>query len=218
MPALQSNGRAFVIAQTGGGKTTLVAYLTLQVRHLAVYDVKRELGWLPNSTVVTDVNKMTWRRREVFQPPVGREGDVDLFDAWCCAAYHAGAVMVWLDEASFVTTPNKISPWLRSILIAGRSRGVGCIALSQSSIALSHPLLWRGAEDVYLGYMTTRATRDVVKEIGQSAERAGQIKQYSGEFLAYIDNAKTPVRIAPVDVTVFGEGYHATAPRTDSTN
>jgi len=208
---MKSNGRVFICAGTGGGKTALAAYLTLHVPHLAVFDVKRELGWLPLSRVVTTLEGMTWRGREVFYPPEGMEGDEGLFNRWCQAAYNARNVMIWLDESAFVSTPNRIPSYLKNILVAGRTRGVGVIALTQSAVSLSHPMLWRGAEDTYIGYSTKPMIDSLAKVLGPSVEQAAGFEQYSGDFIAYLNNAKKPVRIAPVPLSALGKGYHATA-------
>lgn len=204
---MKPNDRIIIVSSTGGGKTTLAAYMTLQVQRLAVYDVKRELSWLPNSILVTDIAQMTYRRREVFQPPPGMEGNPDLFERFAAGAYTAKNVMIWLDEAAFVTSPNYLPPTLKNILIAGRSQGVGCLALSQSGAGLSHPMLWRGAQHVYVGYMNDKAIETLVPYLGREVMPATNIEQGTGAFLAFIGSAKSPVVQQPIDVNKLGPNY-----------
>lgn len=208
---MKSNERLFFIGGTGSGKTTLAAYMTLGIKNLAVFDVKRELIWLPDSVVVTDVTKLTFRRREVFQPPPGAESDRTLFNEFCRRAYTRAGVMVWVDEASFCTSPQYLPPYLKSILVAGRSRGVGCISLTQSAVNLSNPLLWQTAEHVYIGYLNAKGVDSVFNVFGESARPAGDIAQYSGEFLAYLNNSKTPTWITPINVSALGAKYVRTS-------
>ncbi len=204
---MKPNDRIIVIGSTGSGKTTLAAYMTLSIQHLAVFDVKRELDWLPNSVVVSDVKQMTYQRREVFQPPLGSEADPDVFDAFASRAYEAGTVMVWIDEAAFVTSPQYLPKPLQSILVAGRSRRVGCIALSQSAAGLSHPMLWRASEHCYVGYMNDRAVQSLIPYLGEEVLPATGIAQYSGVFLAFQNNAKVPTVQQPIDISKLGTAY-----------
>lgn len=204
---MKPNDRIICIGSTGSGKTTLAGYMTLRVQRLAVYDVKRELDWLPDSVVVTDLALMTYARREVFQPPVGMEADRELFERFCAGAYQAGNVLIWIDEAAFVTSPSYLPPSLESVLVAGRSRGVGCIALTQSGAGLSNPMLWRAAEHVYVGYSNDRAVESLIPYLGTEVMPATEIKQYSGAFLAFISNAKTPSVQQPIDTNKLGPNY-----------
>ncbi len=205
--SIKPNERIMVIGGTGSGKTTLVAVLTLSVQHLAVYDVKRELGWLPNSVIVTKLADMTYRRREIYQPPFGMERDRDLFNAFIGKAYAAGHVMVWNDEASFTTAPSYLPPWLESVLVAGRSRQVGIINLTQSGVSLSNPMLWRSAEHTFVGYLNDRGIDSVATILGPGVLPARHIKQYSGEFLLFESNAKEPRTVPPVNLDALGAGY-----------
>ena len=204
---MKPNDRIMLFGSTGSGKTTLAAYMTRKVQNLAVYDVKRELDWLPNAVIVNDVGQMTYRRREVFQPPLGAEGDRELFDAFASGAFVAGNVMVWIDEAAFVTSPSYLPAPLQSILVAGRSRGVGCVALSQSGAGLSNPMLFRAAEHVYVGYSNDRAVESLIPYLGTEVMPATEIQQYSGAFLAFIANAKSPVVQQPIDLNELGPNY-----------
>ena len=204
---MKPNDRYVIFSSTGGGKTTLGAALTLNVQNLAVFDVKRELAWLPNSVVVRDVNALTFRRREIFQPPPGMESDRELFERFCERAYQRGKVMVWIDEAAFVTTPSYIPEYLKNILVAGRARGIGCMALSQSGAGLSHPLLFRSAEHVFVGYGNQRMLTSLVDYLGPTVLKADALKQYEGRFLVFESNAKQPKVFGPVNVAIFGGGY-----------
>ena len=201
------NDRIMVYASTGGGKTTLVAYITLDVENLAVYDAKRELAWLPNSVVVSDLNELTFRRREVFQPPWGMETNVALFSEFCRRAYRAGKVLVWIDESAYVTGPNSLPEDLKVLIVGGRARGAGCVSLAQAPAGISNPILVRQAQHIFVGYATDEMLEVLKKHRGSSVMRASGIKQYSGDFLLWHNNAKVPVLYPAIDIKELGNGY-----------
>ena len=204
---MKPNDRILILGSTGSGKTTLAAFLSLNVERLAIFDVKRELQWLPRSRVVNDLSQMTFSRREGFQPPRSAVVDKDLFETFCARLFASGNCLLWLDEAAFVTSPNYCPPSLESILVAGRSSNVGCMALSQSGAGLSHPMLWRSAEHVFIGYANDRMIQSVVPFLGDSALAATSIDQYSGTFLAFPSNAKQPTVQSPIPINQLGANY-----------
>lgn len=207
---MRQNDRVMLFGSTGSGKTTLAAVVTLPINHLAVYDVKRELSWLPNSVVVTDIGKMTYRGREVFQPAPGKESDKALFERFCRGAYDKGNVLIWIDEAAFVTSPHYLPQPLENILVAGRSRGIGCMALSQSGAGLSHPMLVKSAQHVYVGYGNDFMLRSLEEYLGSDVMACNAIAQFSGGFLLWENNAKHPVRVKPVNIAQLGDSYART--------
>ena len=150
---------------------------------------------------------MTYRAREVFQPPLGQENSKELFKKFCKGVYSAGNCMEWIDESAYVTSPQYMPDELEILLIGGRTRGVGCMALSQSPAGLSHPMLFKAAEHIYVGYGNDYMLKSLIEYLGYDVLAATSIVKGSGEFLLWRGNEKTPVKIRPVDVSKLGKNY-----------
>ena len=176
--------RTLVVGGTGSGKTELAGYLTRGCSRLLVYDTKAELGGLVGSVVVEDPNDLTFRRREVFQPPGNMAMDHGLVDEVMQRVLLAGDVMVWIDESTDVSTSQKLPPWLGGVLRKGRSKRIGVIALTQRDVGGSHPDFFAQSQHLYVGH-SPRMSLETLRKRVEGVEAAERLGYASGRFLYY---------------------------------
>ena len=133
----------FVCGRTGSGKSFLVKRLVANAERLVVYLPKREDGeyrgvyfdawdgehaafyraWLESHRQGGRYH-LIYRPEDAFDPAA--------FDRLCMGVYHAGeCTFVAEDLAGYVNERGGMGPGLKTLLTAGRTRGVECWLLTQ---------------------------------------------------------------------------------------
>jgi hypothetical protein len=115
---------AAYIGASGCGKTTALRAEFLQPApdRLAVWDFKREYAELPIADNARAILLQLGRPRFAFRvlAPLNQQARAPLFDLWCRAVYAAGNCTAIIEEAAFVTTPQRAPDAWRLMILTGR--------------------------------------------------------------------------------------------------
>lgn len=149
---IRTDDRVLVVAQTGGGKTVAVRHATRHVSSVIAIDSKRDLT-LPDAEITEDAGDLWRPGRWVWRPPLLTDG-VDAAEEVCRIVLQRRETLLIVDEAGLVSSPARIGPAMRAVVVAGRSMGIGMWVCTQSSVGVSNPLLMRQAQHTLVGSIT----------------------------------------------------------------
>lgn len=148
-----------MIGQTGSGKSTLARWLLRSRYDVWVLDVNDALDWhLPDdkypqgeylkvSTIEDLLDKQEYPRL-IFKPNVEDIDNFDLFNQFFKAAYLAGNLTVYVDEAYAVTNRQTIPFYYKACLTRGRGKGIETWTSSQRPAEIPSFILSE-SENVY---------------------------------------------------------------------
>ena len=188
-----------VVGGTGSGKTELAAYLTRGCSRLVVIDTNKVLGGLVGARVLHDPEELTFRAREVWQPPPGVSTKVlfEMVDRVCQRGMDVGDFMADIDELASVSTSQTIPPWLAAWVRQGRAYRIGMIGKTQRDVGASHPEFFAQAQHLYVGHSTKMSLETLRKRVDH-VERATTLGYASGRFLFYENMQPPPRLVGPV--------------------
>ena len=211
---IAGNAQVLVVAAQGGGKSTLVATLTLDVPTLVAIDGKGQLT-LPRSRIV-DLPKYpdepearrAWAERltrslayrdgkepdrVILRPhPLDMEG-FEAHDAIFRAVYARRGTILWIDEIGATgATANRSQPWLRAITARGRTRDIGLWTCSQSFYGMFPAILRRNASYTLFGVLEAEDAATIKRD---RIEIANGIRPRTGRFVVYAAGEREPYRL-----------------------
>ncbi len=115
---------AAYIGASGSGKTTALQrdFLTPRPARLAVWDFKREYHQLPAIGSAAELLRVMGRPRFAFRviPPMDVGQRRKWFALFCEAVYRAGDLTCIVEEAAFVTSPQRAPDAWRLLTLTGR--------------------------------------------------------------------------------------------------
>lgn len=161
---LNSADRITIVAATGSGKSVAARALTAHFDRLVVYDLKREIE-LPRAATVyggRDLARAKPGSRLVYRPATLNSKEWDNLCYWALANAPA---TVWCDEAYLVTGPSKIESNHATIVVAGRSLGVGLVSLTQRPRRVYKALISE-ATHLFMGFIELPEDRAYMRELG----------------------------------------------------
>lgn len=134
---LTSNERVLISGKTGSGKTYLAHYITRPIKRLMVLDGKGTLSdW--NLEPWDSGSSRAMLRGEPVRIRVVPPLSVDVMDFWnetIIQAYHAGNMLIYIDELYAVSPPNQKPPdALWAAYTRGRELGLGVWASTQRPV------------------------------------------------------------------------------------
>ncbi|MYH41590.1 MAG: hypothetical protein F4150_07510 [Chloroflexi bacterium] len=191
--------RTMVVGGTGSGKTELAAYLTRGCSRLIVIDTNKVLGGLVGAQLVHDPEEVTFRSRQVWQPPPGLPTKVllEMVDRLCQRGMEVGDFMGFIDELASVSTSQTIPPWLAAWLRQGRAHRIGMIYCTQRDVGASNPEFFAQAQHLYVGHSTKMSLETLRKRVDH-VDRATTLGYASGRFLFYENMQPPPRLVGPV--------------------
>lgn len=210
-PAVNIDGaeRVFLCGKTGSGKTFWSMYMLADQPRLVVVDLK-------GSDTITqykwdDPNRETLRRLESGRPVRVRVRDYDQALYYIGAAYHAGAVIVYVDEVLMLAPKGGRPPVeLEQVWTRGRELGVGGWAATQRPVFMP---LWLISESEWTVCFRLRLDDDrkrMAESMGKEVEQP--INDKHGFFVSK-DDWDNPLYFSQVNtrLKLGKENRHATA-------
>ena len=208
------NAQCLVVAAQGGGKSTLVATLTLDVPTLVAIDGKGQMT-LPRARIVdlpkyptdpdalhrwnTDLRRALAYRdgkdtdRVILRPHVLDTEGFDAHDAIFRAVYERRGTSLWIDEIGATgATANRSQPWLRALTARGRTRGIGLWTCSQAFYGMFPAILRRNASYTMFGVLEAEDAATIRRD---KIELANSIRPHTGNFLVYTAGVREPERL-----------------------
>lgn len=219
--APEPNDQIFVVAGTGGGKSTLLATLTLDLPRLVAIDGKGSLT-LPGAEVIelpqfgsqgfdsALERAFRWRNhgkmRVILRPHPLDTQNLACHDVIFAALYDQGPVFVWIDEISATgATASRCPPWLLALSARGRTRGIGIATCTQSAFAMTPLILRRNARFTLIGCSDAQDLAGIKRE---GIEAAAEIAPKSGTFLLY-EQGVIPPKVLRFDIPPALKGWQA---------
>lgn len=177
-----SDQRVGILGQTRMGKTFLAEHLLEQQPRVIVVDSKHRVNWTgyhltdnPVAALLTD--------KIIYRPPSGTP-PAD----WWAEAVHTlhenGGGIIYIDELSFIVTPNVITKGLGDGFRLGGELGVGIWWSAQESTSI-HNTTMRQAEMLILFYNQGASDRDKISRIvGDMGHVTSNLPKY--EFVVFV--------------------------------
>lgn len=212
---IQPTEQVLVVAAQNGGKSTLVATLTLDVPTLVAIDGKGQMT-LPRSRTVelrqyptVPDDRRVWERdirralayrdgegetnRVILRPHHLDTEGFDAHDAIFRAIYDRRGTVLWIDEIGATgATANRSQPWLRALTARGRTRGIGLWTCSQSYYGMFPAILRRNASYTLFGVLEAEDAATIRRD---GIEIANSIRPRTGRFVAYAAGEREPYRL-----------------------
>ena len=213
---IAANAQVLVVAAQGGGKSTLVATLTLDVPTLVAIDGKGQMT-LPRSRIVelpkypanddggqmgrwVDIltRALAYRDgkdtdRVILRPHVLDTEGFEAHDAIFRAVYARRGTVLWIDEIGATgATANRSQPWLRALTARGRRRGIGLWTCSQAFYGMFPAILRRNASYTLFGVLEAEDAATIRRD---KIELANSIRPHTGNFLVYTAGVREPERL-----------------------
>ena len=160
---IKSSDRVFICGKCGSGKSYLGLHLLVpRLANVIVYDYKHEIE-LEGFEVFEDIRdfkKYPNRQRIIYRT---RSGSNEEFDRLCKQAFYRGNTTLFLDELGFHTGSNNICRYHDLIMRLGRSKGIGCINVTQRPRGVSNNILSQ-CEHFFIFKQTMRKDLDKLEE------------------------------------------------------
>lgn len=211
---IAASAQVLVVAAQGGGKSTLVATLTLDVPTLVAIDGKGQMT-LPRSRIVelakypsdpdalakwnADLRRALAYRdgretdRVILRPHVLDTEGFECHDAIFRAVYERRGTLLWIDEIGATgATANRSQHWLRALTARGRTRGIGLWTCSQAFFGMFPAILRRNASYTLFGVLEAEDAATIRRD---QIEIANTIRPHTGNFLVYTAGVREPERL-----------------------
>lgn len=147
---ISSNERVFIAGMTGSGKSFLAEAYLAGMEYVVKLDTKGEVferyeanksawrGLTENKdfTVVENLADIaSVQTKKIIYAPDFEEQTQEHYNSFFKWIYERGNCIVWIDELmSVADSPLRYPPYLKAIYTRGRSKGIGCWALTQRPV------------------------------------------------------------------------------------
>lgn len=180
--AASSDQRVGILGQTRMGKTFLAERLLDQQKRVVVVDSKHRVKWRgfhltdnPMAALLTD--------RVIYRPPSGAPPEAWYWEV-VNSLHERGGGVLYIDEMSYITGPNKIPKGLADAFRLGGEIGVGVWFSAQESTSVHNTTL-RQAEMLIMFYNQGASDREkLAKVTGDMAHVTAYLPKY--EFVVFV--------------------------------
>lgn len=213
----QHGERAWIVGQTGGGKTALGLWLLVRIPTTPtfIYDTKVEPKFdkLPNNRSVVTIDDM----REAYQdhtvdyiivrPPVELLGEPSKLDEYLWTQYlEFPDTVAYLDEgATFHSRTGMPYKGIMALMMRGRSKGITTIISTQRPTRIAREILSE-MQKAYIFYLQDRRNREVIDNVVPDFSDMPNPGKHEFYFWNQENNAVElfkPIRLDPA----FDTGY-----------
>jgi len=186
---IRTNDRISIFGRTGSGKTFFAKnWLLPQYTHYVFWDIKHENMDIEHEILVTnpkELKKALDEYRKILYQPLSKHTFSD-FDDVCEIIFNHRDTVLYVDEASKISTPNQIQPWHNVIMTQGRTYNVGIINTSQRPRIIHNTLI---SESEHLFMFSLNLDTDIIK-IKQQVGDAGDDIRILPEYYVLYNNVK----------------------------
>lgn len=194
MPELElgSDMRVGTIGRTGSGKTVLMRALLDQHPRVLVIDDKRRCSF-KGYHLTENESAALLEPKTIFRP----KGDISeaFWEDALTYMHEAGGGIIYIDEMSEQSTPNRMNPGLKKILRLGRELGVGLWWAAQSATEIFNTAI-RQADILILFLNVGASDRDkVIKTAGDIGEVTAGLDLFEFVVFESADQTYDPSRI-----------------------
>jgi hypothetical protein len=185
---IRTSDRISIFGRTGSGKTFFVKnWLLPHYTHYVFWDVKHENIDIEYEVIVNTPaqlkNALTVYRKILYQPSTSTHDD---FNKICEIIFNNKNTVLYVDEASKISTPMKIAYWHNVILTQGRTYNVGIINSAQRPRFIHNSII---AESEHLFIFSLNLETDIIK-IKQQIGDAGDDIRILPEHHVLYNNVK----------------------------
>jgi hypothetical protein len=184
--SISNDKRVGCVGRTGVGKTFLIGKLLNHQPRVIVVDLKERVRF-PGYHLTDDARAALINAKTIYRP---KDGVIP--DWWWVTAmdtlHEAGGGIIYIDEASEVTTPGNAPKGLKTVFRLGREIGVGVWWSAQEATAINNVLLRQS--DVLLLMLNIGASdRDkLINTTGDMGEATKDLGFY--EFMVFQSSGK----------------------------
>lgn len=181
---IKINDRISIFGRTGTGKTFFVKHwLLYHYEKYVFWDVKHENRDVRHDILVNtpkELKEVIGKYDKIlYQPSVATEKD---FDEVCEIVFNNRNRLIYVDEASIISSATKIEDWHNMIMTQGRTYGVGIINASQRPRIIHNTLI---SESEHLFIFHLNLETDIYKIRQQTGDAADEIKYLPEHYFMY---------------------------------